>query len=325
MGAGAVIDEHGETSLDDGWPVEPGDALVVATSGSTGVPKGVVLTHDAVAASAHATGARLGTTQDDHWLACLPLSHVGGLAVVTRAMVLATSLTVLPGFDPVLVAGVGATHVSLVATALRRIDPAIVPHDRPRRRRAARRPPAERRHDVRHDRDRQRRRVRRPSARRRRRPHRRRRRRSTCAARCCCGPTATAPTPSTPTAGWRPATSAAGSTTAGCTSRAAPATSSSRAARTCGRSPSRRRCASDPASLDVAVTGTPDDEWGHVVTAVVVPSQRRPADARRACGPRSRRRCRRSARPRRLVIVDAIPRTALGKVRRPELRRLAGG
>ena len=39
-------------------------------------------------------------------------------------MVLATSLTVLPGFDPVLVAGVGATHVSLVATALRRIDPA---------------------------------------------------------------------------------------------------------------------------------------------------------------------------------------------------------
>ena len=35
-----------------GQPVEPGDALVVATSGTTGQPKGVVLTHDAVAASA---------------------------------------------------------------------------------------------------------------------------------------------------------------------------------------------------------------------------------------------------------------------------------
>ncbi len=67
-----------------GDEVEPGDALVVATSGSTGAPKGVVLTHDAVAASATATSERLGVTHDDHWLACLPLSHVGGLSVVTR-------------------------------------------------------------------------------------------------------------------------------------------------------------------------------------------------------------------------------------------------
>ena len=82
-----------------GEPVEPGDALVVATSGSTGEPKGVVLTHDAVAASAEATSRRLGVTDDDHWLACLPLSHVGGLSVVTRALHVGTRLTVLPGFD----------------------------------------------------------------------------------------------------------------------------------------------------------------------------------------------------------------------------------
>jgi O-succinylbenzoic acid--CoA ligase len=106
-----------------GEKVEPGDALVVATSGSTGSPKGVVLTHDAAAASAEATSHRLGVSGDDHWLACLPLSHVGGLSVVTRALHAGTALTVLPGFDAAAVEASNATLVSLVSTALTRIDP----------------------------------------------------------------------------------------------------------------------------------------------------------------------------------------------------------
>ncbi len=106
-----------------GEEVEPGDALVVATSGSTGTPRGVVLTHDAVAASAMATSDRLAVRDDDHWLACLPLSHVGGLSVVTRALHRDVRLTVLPGFDAERVMGAGATLVSLVATTLPRIDP----------------------------------------------------------------------------------------------------------------------------------------------------------------------------------------------------------
>jgi O-succinylbenzoic acid--CoA ligase len=108
-----------------GEEVEPGDALVVATSGSTGTPKGVVLTHDAVAASADATNARLEVTTDDHWLACLPLSHVGGLSVVTRSLHAGTRLTVHPGFDADAVMSSGATLLSLVSTALGRIDPTV--------------------------------------------------------------------------------------------------------------------------------------------------------------------------------------------------------
>lgn len=127
----AVVDPAGSIDRSDlhgGRPVEPGDALVMATSGTTGEPKGVVLTHDGIAASARATTARLGVDPSrDRWLACLPLAHVGGLSVITRALATATPVEVHDGFDPATVidaARRGATHVSLVATALGRVDPA---------------------------------------------------------------------------------------------------------------------------------------------------------------------------------------------------------
>jgi O-succinylbenzoic acid--CoA ligase len=125
FGVAAIVTSGGVvTELPGGWATEPGDALVVATSGSSGVSKGVVLTHAAVAASASATSRRIGDQPDDRWLACLPLSHVGGLAVVTRALHTGTPLIVHDGFDAAAVASSGATLVSLVTTALRRIDPA---------------------------------------------------------------------------------------------------------------------------------------------------------------------------------------------------------
>ncbi len=122
----AVVDAQGRRRLDGGRPVEAGDALVVATSGTTGDPKGVVLTHDAVAASATATSERLGVDPaSDRWVACLPFAHVGGLAVLTRALVTGTPVEVHERFDPARVedaAHRGATLVSLVAAALGRTD-----------------------------------------------------------------------------------------------------------------------------------------------------------------------------------------------------------
>ncbi len=126
-----VVTSDGEQhALTGGRQTEDGDALVLATSGSSGLPKGVVLTHDALLASARATSDRLGIDPNRHsWLACLPLAHVGGLSVVTRALLTGTPLTVLAGFDAETVEQLGrsraVSHVSLVTAALYRLDPSV--------------------------------------------------------------------------------------------------------------------------------------------------------------------------------------------------------
>jgi O-succinylbenzoic acid--CoA ligase len=122
-----IADETGDTSV-RGRPVEEGDAVLVATSGTTGEPRIAVLTGDAVRASALATSARLGVGDGDTWLACLPPSHVGGLSVITRALVTGTPLIAVPRFTPEACTDAvraGATLVSLVATALARIDASL--------------------------------------------------------------------------------------------------------------------------------------------------------------------------------------------------------
>lgn len=59
-------------------------AVVVATSGSTGAPKGVLISAHALTASATATHARLGGP--GRWLLATPAHYVGGIQVVVRSL-----------------------------------------------------------------------------------------------------------------------------------------------------------------------------------------------------------------------------------------------
>jgi O-succinylbenzoic acid--CoA ligase len=63
--------------------VPPGTAAVVTTSGSTGVPKSVVLSRNALISSAYSTAARIG---EGAWLLAVPATYVAGVQVIVRAL-----------------------------------------------------------------------------------------------------------------------------------------------------------------------------------------------------------------------------------------------
>lgn len=94
--------------LGDGPGGTPGDAaadddpaVILYTSGTTGTPKGAVLTHGSLLASARAEAEHLGLRPDDRFLATMPFTHVGGLTCTLLSALAAGSEVVLtPGFSP---------------------------------------------------------------------------------------------------------------------------------------------------------------------------------------------------------------------------------
>jgi malonyl-CoA/methylmalonyl-CoA synthetase len=74
-----------------------------------------------------------------------------------------------------------------------------------------------------------------------------------------------------------------------------------------------------PAVAEVAVAGLPDPEWGEIVAAWVVPAPAAPPPPEAELAAFAADRLARFKCPRRVVFVDALPRNALGKVLRHEL------
>ena len=99
-------------------------SAIVYTSGTTGISKGVKLSHENFLWSAIASGIRMGNFSDDRWLVCMPLYHVGGLSIVWRCCLYGTTVVLNP-FEPESIHETLHRHqvtlISLVPTMLYRL------------------------------------------------------------------------------------------------------------------------------------------------------------------------------------------------------------
>lgn len=119
-----VVTPDGVRRRPDGAPAADDTAVIIATSGTTGRPKGVELTAAALRASAAASLRRMGARPGDRWLCCVPTSHIAGVQVLVRALESGVEPVIHPRFSPadVLAVMAGAPHhLSVVPTQLRRL------------------------------------------------------------------------------------------------------------------------------------------------------------------------------------------------------------
>jgi O-succinylbenzoic acid--CoA ligase len=122
----AVETADGLSHRPDGIPVSEQTTVVIATSGSTGQPKGVELSASALTHSARASLARVGAAPGERWLLCLPATHIAGIQVLVRSLVAGTAPVIAGRLDAAVLEGFGAedsgcAHVSIVPTQLRRL------------------------------------------------------------------------------------------------------------------------------------------------------------------------------------------------------------
>ncbi|MDR0251035.1 MAG: o-succinylbenzoate--CoA ligase [Burkholderiales bacterium] len=107
-------------------------AVIMNTSATTGTFKSVPIRWRQLACHVAASRKKLGGAPEDHWLAVLPMYHIGGFAVLMRSLFNGTRVTILDGFDEertiALINNGDINMLSLVPTMLNRIVDRISNH-----------------------------------------------------------------------------------------------------------------------------------------------------------------------------------------------------
>jgi O-succinylbenzoic acid--CoA ligase len=116
-----VRTDRGTHHPDRAHRVDAGTALVVATSGTTGPPRGIVLSHAALAAATTRSRTRLGAADGVPWLGVLPLHHVAGIGVVLRSRAAGVEPLLHRRDTPAVLDAAPPAWISLVPVQLRRL------------------------------------------------------------------------------------------------------------------------------------------------------------------------------------------------------------
>lgn len=106
----------------EGEPADPAIVLIVHTSGSAGSAKLVQFERRAIDVAITSSAFVLGATDRDPWVCSLPVSHIGGLLIVLRGVVLGAPVIIHEAFDPeTFSTGPPGAFTSLVPTMLERL------------------------------------------------------------------------------------------------------------------------------------------------------------------------------------------------------------
>jgi O-succinylbenzoic acid--CoA ligase len=116
-----VVDAAGAMVYTEGARIDPSVGVCLATSGTVGEPKVVELSRDAVEAAVRCSIEALDGHEDDPWLCCLPLAHAGGMLVLLRGVVAGAPVEILRRFDLDAVAASPHVFTALVPTMVHRL------------------------------------------------------------------------------------------------------------------------------------------------------------------------------------------------------------
>jgi O-succinylbenzoic acid--CoA ligase len=115
-----VLDAAGPMIDADALPVSEAIGLCMATSGTRGEPKVVELSRRALETAVHASIEALGGHADDPWLCCTPVAHIGGMLVLLRGVIAGAPVEIAPRFDVETIGSSPHVYTAIVPTMLHR-------------------------------------------------------------------------------------------------------------------------------------------------------------------------------------------------------------